>query len=170
MDPERRGIQKQLSTRSGEPLAWSSDGTKLLILRQTGRGFTSDSSLYVLNADGSETLLIDARCGYCLSGGSFSPDGSKVVYASGAHDGSGSGIYVIEAAGGTPRLLPQPLGGPYDAVLSPDGSQIAYFAGGGDHDNTLRCSERRRGRSTRPVEGRRDDGDLCRTQVPRVVS
>ncbi len=138
MDPERRGIQKQLSTRSGEPLAWSSDGTKLLILRQTGRGFTSDSSLYVLNADGSETLLIDARCGYCLSGGSFSPDGSKVVYASGAHDENGSGIYVIEAAGGTPRLLPQPLGGPYDAVLSPDGSQIAYFAGGGDHDNTLR--------------------------------
>ena len=23
-------------------------------------------------------------------------------------------------------------------MLSPDGSQIAYFAGGGDHDNTLR--------------------------------
>jgi Tol biopolymer transport system component len=137
MDPERRGIQKQLSTRSGEPVAWSSDGSKLLILRQTGQSSAADQALYVLNADGSESLLIDSGCAYCLSGGSFSPDGSKVVYASMTADGASSGIYVVDAAGGIPRLLPQPIRGPYDPVFSPDGSQIAYFAGGGDHDNTL---------------------------------
>jgi dipeptidyl aminopeptidase/acylaminoacyl peptidase len=140
MDPERRGIQKQLSTRSGEPLAWSSDGSKLLILRQTGQGSAADQALYVLNADGSEILLVDSGCAFCLSGGSFSPDGSKVIYASMTADGASSGIYVVEAAGGTPKLLPQPLRGPYDAVLSPDGSQIAYFSGGGDHDNTLQVT------------------------------
>ena len=62
MDPERPGIHKQLSTHPGEPLAWSSDGSKLLILRQTGQGSAADQALYVLNADGSETLLIDAGC------------------------------------------------------------------------------------------------------------
>ncbi len=57
---------------------------------QTNRaGSTADDRYTVLNADGSETLLIDARCGYCIAGGSFSPDGSKVVYASGPFDGSG---------------------------------------------------------------------------------
>ena len=137
LDPERPEIRKQLVTHLGKPLAWSSDGSKLLILRLTGQGSTGDASLYVLNADGSETLLVDSGCWYCLSGGSFSPDGSKVVYASKTADGASHGIYLVDPAGGTPRLLPQPLRGPYDAVFSPDGSQIAYFAGGGDHDNSL---------------------------------
>ncbi len=99
-------------------VAWSNDGSKLLILRLTGHGSTRDASLYVLNADGSETLLVDSGCWYCLSGGSFSPDGSKVVYASMTADGASSGIYVVEAAGGTPKLLPEPLRGPYDPVFS----------------------------------------------------
>jgi Tol biopolymer transport system component len=148
MDPERRGIQEQLSTRSGEPLAWSSDGSKLLILRQTGQGSAVDQALYVLNADGSETLLIDSGCASCLSGGSFSPDGSKVIYGYGLLDTSDSGIYVVDAAGGTPRRLlegrrlqaygPRVRSMLQVPTLSPDGSQIAYFDGLGDHDNSLR--------------------------------
>ena len=33
MDPKRKRIRKQLSTDPGEPLAWSNDGSKLLILK-----------------------------------------------------------------------------------------------------------------------------------------
>jgi Tol biopolymer transport system component len=149
MDPERRGIRKQLSTRSAEPLAWSSDGSKLLILRVSGQGATADASLSVLNADGSETLLIDPGAGHGITGGSFSPDGSKVLYESGSFDGTApDGIYVIDAAGGTPkRLLEAPRAPAYGPrvwrglmapTFSPDGSQIAYIEGFGDHDNSLR--------------------------------
>lgn len=70
--------------------------------------------------------------------GSFSPDGSKVVYANSAFDGSSSGIYAISVDGGTPtRLLEgRHCCGGYP-TFSPDGSQIAYFDGWGDHDNSL---------------------------------
>lgn len=149
MDPERPEIRKQLSPHPGEPLAWSSDGSKLLILRQSGRARGPfGSALYVLNADGSETLLIDAGARHLLSGGSFSPDGSKVVYANLLSDGSASGIYVVDAAVGTPRRLLEARRLPaygrgvrsmlMAPTFSPDGSQIAYIDGMGDHDNSLR--------------------------------
>ena len=148
MDPEQPGVRKQLSTHIGEPLAWSSDGSKLLVgARQLGPQF--EHALYVLNADGSETHLIDAGAGRLLAGGSFSPDASEVVFADLPSDSTGdAGIYVVDADGGSPRRLLQarllPAYGPsvrsmvYDPTFSPDGSQIAYFDGLGDHDNTLR--------------------------------
>jgi Tol biopolymer transport system component len=151
MDPERPGTRKQLSTHGGEPLAWSSDGSKLLILRASGSGSTADESLSVLNADGSETLLIDAGAGHGITGGSFSPDGSKVLYETGPFDGTApDGIYVVDAAGGTPRRLLVAGRRWYSAfgrrvrslllspTFSPDGSQIAYIDGMGDHSNSLR--------------------------------
>lgn len=137
MDPERPGVHQRLSALSGEPVAWSSDGSKLLIIRQSRQGSAADQSLSVLNADGSETLLVDSGCAYCLSGGSFSPDGSEVVYANMTPDGASHGIYVVDAVGGTPRRLPAAGQDPGGAVFSPDGSRIAYFAGGGDHDNAI---------------------------------
>ena len=144
-DPEGR---IQLSTEPGTPVSWSSDGSKLLILRHFPRH--SQLALSVLNADGTETLLVDVDARQGLGGGSFSPDGSKVVYASGW---SAPGIYVIDADGGTPRLLlaagrrwfPSEdrsfrtlLGG---ATFSPDGSQIAYVDGMGDWGNSLRVMD-----------------------------
>jgi MYXO-CTERM domain-containing protein len=161
-DPERQGVRKQLSTYLGEPLAWSSDGSKLLILRQIGDASAGRGQLYVLNADGSQTLLVDAAGRYSLSGGSFSPDGSQVVYA------RGPGVYTVDAEGGTPRLLlsdpprlypimgrvRRPL---FAATFSPDGSQIAYFAGWGDHDNTLMLMNAQ-GKGSRVLW--KDDGSL----------
>ena len=151
MDPERPGIRMQLSMHGGEPHAWSSDGSKLVILSVSGRGETTDESLSVLNADGSETLLIDAGAGHGITGGSFSPDGSKVLYESGPFDGTApDGIYVVDAAGGTPRRLLTASRRWYSAfghrarslllwpTFSPDGSQIAYIDGMGDHSNSLR--------------------------------
>lgn len=136
MDPERRGISVQLSTHGGEPLAWSSDGSKLLIMR--GQRSPLRAALYVLNSDGSETLLIDAADRHWLSGGSFSPDGSKVVYADLPSAGWGGGIYVVDADGGTPRRLLEADRLLLEPTFSPDGSQIAYMDGAGDYGNSLR--------------------------------
>jgi YD repeat-containing protein len=71
----------RLSERPGEPVAWSSDGSKLLIRREVSdatRDRGTDFDLFVLNADGTEARLTWNPKGGRT--GSFTPDGSKVVY------------------------------------------------------------------------------------------
>ena len=86
----------QLSSKKGTPKAWSPDGSKLLVLRDVD----SQRVLFVLNADGTETRLTNATF---RSGGDFTADGSRIIYAGPSSDGPG--IYVIDAEGGTPELL-----------------------------------------------------------------
>lgn len=148
--PERR---IRLGRADGHPIAWSSDGSKLLIRRYPGR----TAQLSVLEADGTETRLIDTDAS--LTGGSFSPDGSEVVYAaihwtpeeerqSGEEEWQ-SGIYAVSSDGGAPRLILRAtrrvffpdgrssLTAVYRPALSPDGTQIAYFDGMYDHSHNL---------------------------------
>jgi Tol biopolymer transport system component len=134
-----------LSPNEGEPIAWASDGSKLLILRAHNWGSPSlYYSLHVLNADGTETHLVTGTPRDWITGGSFTPDGSKVIYAS--TWGKNSGIYVVDANGGSPRLLyaagrrPPPDSfqmAVFYPALSPDGSRIAYVEGMGDWGNSL---------------------------------
>ncbi|HSV39237.1 MAG TPA: hypothetical protein VLI04_10780 [Nocardioidaceae bacterium] len=141
-DPDN---QIQLSDRlSDAPLEWSSDGTKLLVRRHEIVDRTGDGGLVVLNADGTENRVVDGD-GYGLDG-SFSPDGSQVIYAW----YGGGGIYTVDSDGGTPHLLlahvsrPYPgeqteyLGELYNPAFSPDGTLIAYFDGMGDWGHSLR--------------------------------
>jgi WD40-like Beta Propeller Repeat len=128
-DPEAR---IQLSD-PGEPLAWSSDGAKLLIWRRRQgpvgtpgcpRCWGPDwTGLFVLNADGTETRLVvntplDPGARYIFGNGSFSPDGSKVAFA------TPGGMYTVDADGGTPRILAE---GGVNPTFSPNGTKIAYF-------------------------------------------
>ncbi len=133
VDPARPNGPKariQLSDRPGKPLAWSSDGSKLLIWRwrqgpvgtpRCPRCAGPDwTGLFVLNADGTESRLVVHRPGarYIYPGGSFSPDGSKVAFA------TLGGMYTVDADGGTPRILAEAGVNP---TFSPDGTKIAYF-------------------------------------------
>lgn len=82
VDPANPGDRVSLSRRVGVPTAWSSDGSKLLILRGASPAAgNQDRELVVLESDGSETLLM--RGHEEAGGGSFSPDGIEVVYATG---------------------------------------------------------------------------------------
>jgi roadblock/LC7 domain-containing protein len=144
----------RISSEPGTPIAWSRDGSKLLVVRDNG-GF-------VVNSDGTETRVTDTNGS--IEGSSFSPDGTAVVYAVVRADYS-SAIYVVDAEGGSPRLLltsgsrryPDPdKPGAYkqsddgDDLFetlvqapkwSPDGSQIAYFDGMGDWGNSLKVMD-----------------------------
>lgn len=141
VDPARPERRIRLSRADGDPIAWSSDGTKLLIRRRGASPGIPPAVLYVLGADGTETPLTDAAD--YLTGGSFSPDGSEVVYAT-TYSPEGSAIYAVSSDGGTPRLILRAtrrvsgsLTDVYHPALSPDGAQIAYFDGMGDHSHNL---------------------------------
>jgi dipeptidyl aminopeptidase/acylaminoacyl peptidase len=110
---------------AGDPIAWSADGSRLLVSRQ--------NDLFVLEADGTETRVADTVSGF--RGASISPDGNRVVY--GAGDDS-SRLEVVTVGGGSPQvLLSSKQGGLYWPAFSPDGGRIAFIYGGGDHANAL---------------------------------
>lgn len=146
-NPDERPVL--LSPNAGIPVAWSSDGSKLLINR--GASYPPAGRLVVLNSDGSETQVAHADW---ITGGSFSPDGSEVIFGATLPGQRKSGIYVVDAEGGTPELLyaaafrrlareayPPAADGHrtavYSPALSPDGSRIAYIEGMGDWGNSL---------------------------------
>jgi dipeptidyl aminopeptidase/acylaminoacyl peptidase len=139
-DPED---QIQLSDRGGEPLAWSSDGSRLLIRRVGGKDGRPGVGLFILNADGTETRLTSDGFD---TGGSFSSDGTHVVYAPSSLEFP-SRIYVIDAEGGTPKMLLAASRRGLHAfgrrailfmpTFSPDGTQVAFFAGWYDNSNSL---------------------------------
>jgi hypothetical protein len=145
VDPSGPADQKPklVTDRPGQPLGWSSDGTRLLVARSLdddGPGVTR-FALLVLDADDTETKV--ARGTHRLDG-SISSDGTHVIYSD-PFSGN-AGIYSVGADGGTARLLhrrepqpnPEPAPGEAPAmfdqeahhpVFSPDSSQIAYFDG-----------------------------------------
>lgn len=158
VDPTRPGDpndQIQLSTEEGTPLAWSSDGSKLLILSSpSDPSSTMPRGLIVLNADGTQTHLATIndpiRSGGFINVGSFSPDGSQVIYVNDPEGAGRPSIYVVDTQGGTPRVLlaagrrlfPE-LGREvvtwlFDPTYSPEGTQIAYVDGLPDHSHQLR--------------------------------
>ena len=130
-----RSTLVQLTSEAGTPMGWSSDGTRLLVMRQSGVGqvgFMPTWLLFVLHADGSETQVTEQPV--AIRGAAISPDGSRVVYA------AGIGVYVVDADadGGPVEVLSSARNGSAeDPTFSPDGTQIAYTDGTGDHSHTV---------------------------------
>lgn len=107
LDPTRT---KVLSADGGVPLTWSQDGSKLLVLR--------GSDLVVLASDGTETAVTDLKKNDFVGGGSFTPDGTAVVYE------DAWSIYEVPVTGGDPTVI---------AKGNPDnrrGYVLPFFRGG----------------------------------------
>ena len=138
VDPATTANRIQLTSESGTPLGWSSDGTRLLIRR----GVPGAERLVVLHADGSETQLTDRPMS--IAAATFSADGSRVVFA--AAESSDENwtddvwaVYAVDADGGPTTVLASPID-PLPAALtfSPDGTQVAYVIWGhGDSEHPV---------------------------------
>ena len=102
------------------PLGWSSDGTKLLFVREdpTDDRFPSDRHLYILHADGTETQVTPEPVGGCR-------DLARRDRRSSSPPTGRTRLYVVDAEGGQPVRIAA-FG--EEPTFSPDGTQIAYLS------------------------------------------
>ncbi|MGH2674052.1 MAG: TolB family protein [Actinomycetota bacterium] len=126
-DPSNRILLTRRPDAFDRPLAWSPDGSMLLFLRDSIGGSFSGNNLFVLHADGTVVRL---TTGGGVIGGSFSPDGTKVVFARipGFRVALDS-LFVVPVEGGTPQRIED--GGEEPSysypAWSPDGERVFYI-------------------------------------------
>lgn len=102
-------------------LDWSSDGTRLAYAcAMSGPGWPRPG-LYVIEPDGSDRMLLRTGLTGRHSSPSWSPDGTRIVFAFG--EGRRSAIYLFELASSRRTLLVADGASP---AWSPDGKTIAY--------------------------------------------
>jgi Tol biopolymer transport system component len=107
-------------------VSWSPDGHQLT--------YAWSGDIYVMDADGSHIrqLTSDASGDFNPA---WSPDGSTIAYWNGNTSGvdggpSGSEIYTIPAAGGSPSRLTNDNVSNIEPTWSADSSRIGYWSGG----------------------------------------
>jgi dipeptidyl aminopeptidase/acylaminoacyl peptidase len=129
-DPSNRVVLTRGPDTFDRPLVWSPDGSMLLFVRNpvTDRSFP-EGDLFALHDDGREVQL---TTGGGVIGGSFSPDGTEVVFAqiTGFRENEAmDSLFVVPTDGGTPQRIED--GGEEPAfsypAWSPDGQQVFYF-------------------------------------------
>jgi Tol biopolymer transport system component len=111
------------------PIDYSPDGTQIVFGRVGPENqCTKRSALYVVNVDGSGLHRI-TPLGFCDDDGSWSPDGTKIAFASGERLGK---IYVVHPDGRGLMQIPIAVSGETgfgDVSWSPDGNKIAFILG-----------------------------------------
>ena len=144
VDPARPERRSRLSHATGDPVAWSSDGSKLLIWRESRSGAVSGRRISCVRR-GRHRDPPDERSSFrhrrLLLTGRFRGR---------LHHGPFPGFSDLrgELRRGAPRLIlratrrvsiegPRVLTDVYQPALSPDGTQIGYFDGMGDHSHNL---------------------------------
>ena len=102
-------------------LDWSSDGGRLAYAcGMSGPGWPAPG-IYVIEPNGSDRMLLQTGLSGRHSSPSWSPDGTRIVFAFG--QGKRSAIYVFDFAASRRTLL---VAGASAPAWSPDGSTIAY--------------------------------------------
>jgi Tol biopolymer transport system component len=101
---------------------FSPDG-KTFAYVTTATGTTDSSSLAVMTVAGEERKTLAPADGF-LAGPAWAPDGKQIYF------GSGDGISVVAASGGTPTLAVDDFA-TLDPDVSPDGKRLVYAINGG---------------------------------------
>jgi hypothetical protein len=118
-----------------EPVAWSPDATRILIVSGREDVDPRDSGIYTVRAsDGGDLRrILTSPAGATDRPIAYTPDGSRIVFI---RWGVLAGIWVVGVDGSEPRRITPALWAPVDndfwesspADLSPDGSSVAFAA------------------------------------------
>ncbi|HEU4698410.1 MAG TPA: Ig-like domain-containing protein [Gemmatimonadales bacterium] len=84
-----------------------------------------DYEIYVADVDGGEPRRLTQSAGDDLNP-VWSPDGTKIAFASYRDGATNAEIYVAEADGSNPRRLTNDSGRDWEPAWSPDGTKIAF--------------------------------------------
>jgi Tol biopolymer transport system component len=144
---------------------WSSDGTKIAFLAIEGAEPSEmTSSIYVMNADGTERTRLTDPTIWAFGSPAWSPNGSKIAFVVLDQDGGGTDLYLIDADGdGMLRLTHDgSVGSP---AWAPDGTRIIYSTDSGGL--FLVDLEGRKSRIHTPTSGGTDDHP---TWQPRLTT
>ena len=110
---------------SAEDVSFSHDGKWIAYIS------IPDRQLWRSRVDGTERLQLTLAPGYAELP-RWSPDGKSIAFTS-VQEGSPPKIYLIDAEGGSPKLL-VPEGYSVDPSWSPDGNQLAFATATGAPD------------------------------------
>jgi TolB protein len=101
---------------------WARDGRSL--------SFTKEGRIYTIPvAGGAQQVLNAGNLTNCSGSHGFSPDGKWFALTCSATDQPDHRVYIVPAAGGTPRMVTQTTG--YFHSWSPDGKTILFTRGAG---------------------------------------
>jgi tetratricopeptide (TPR) repeat protein len=119
------GKSEPIILHDGRTPDWSPDGSTIAYQGTNPQG--NEPGIYLIPFSGGETKRLTDHESDRLP--MFSPNGSQLAYMS-TRAGNWD-IYVIDAAGGTPRQLTTYPGNDGLPAWSPDGTQIAYVSDAG---------------------------------------
>jgi hypothetical protein len=116
----------------GWGIRWSPDGAHIVV--QTYGSGAAMNKLLLMNADGSDVRQLaedlDVQTSYWKPGLSWSPDGSRMAYATFSRGREQMQIWTRSPDGSAPSLLFESAPAPFEEggnpVWSPDGAQIAF--------------------------------------------
>ncbi len=106
---------------------WSPDGSRMAFLRFDSANL--NSSLCVINADGSNLSTLTNVPNEYIDSFTWSPDGNRLTFNARPYSGEGqqiSEIFVINADGTGRASVSGPVGYNFDPEWSPDGARISY--------------------------------------------
>ncbi len=103
------------------PIAWSWDGSRLLIAMDRGGDEAWQLLLYDHREGWYEPLLVEDKVVHCPSAYAFSPDSKSIVYACNREEPSRFDVYTLDLGTRNERKLAEGPGGMLSAFYSPSG-------------------------------------------------
>jgi dipeptidyl aminopeptidase/acylaminoacyl peptidase len=112
---------------------WSPDGTRIAFELDTA----DSSSVAIMNADGSDMVVLPPALGGSEGDPSYTPDGTRIVFERFVADTNDDAIWSMNVDGGDRHRLGSGANGATDPNVSPDGRALSFVSSNGVDSGAL---------------------------------